>query len=45
VVAGELKLTVRVAPQLPPPLPPTELGEIDVAWMIDTDKPAEQNGK
>jgi hypothetical protein len=45
VVEGELKLTVRVTPQLLPSLPPTELGEIDVAWMVDTDKPAEQNGK
>jgi hypothetical protein len=45
VVEGELRLTVRVVPQVPPPLALTELGEIDVAWMIDTDKPAEQNGK
>jgi hypothetical protein len=45
VVEGELRLTVRVVPQLLPSLMPTELGEIDVAWMVDTDKPRERNGK
>jgi len=45
VVEGELRLTVRVVPQMLPSLVPTELGEIDVAWMVDTNQPAEQNGK
>jgi hypothetical protein len=45
VVRGELRLTVRVVPQLLPSLVPTELGEIDVAWMVDTDKPGKQDGK
>jgi len=45
VVQGELRLTVRIVPQTLPSVAPTELGEIDVAWMVDTDKPAEQNGK
>lgn len=36
---GTLKLAFRVVPQqLTPPLP-TRLGEVDIAWMVDTDKP------
>ena len=38
--AGVLSLSLRVVPRNPPSGPlPSSLGEIDVAWMVDTNKP------
>ena len=35
---GILKLSLGVSPAVPAP-PPADLGEVDVAWMVDTRKP------
>jgi hypothetical protein len=41
VDAGLLTLSFRAVPQAAPSLAfPTVLGEIDIAWMVDTDKPS-----
>jgi hypothetical protein len=36
---GVLKLSLRVVPDPPLALLPSTLGEVDIAWMVDTDKP------
>jgi hypothetical protein len=39
VDAGSLMLSFRVVPNVPPTTP-VDLGEVDIAWMVDTDKPS-----
>jgi RNAse (barnase) inhibitor barstar len=46
VDGGSLTLSFRVVPQHVISPPPTDLGEMDIAWMVDTDKPStDESGK
>lgn len=40
VEEGSLKLSFRIVPQNATSSLPTGLGEVDIAWMVDTNKPA-----